>query len=84
MQNKAEVKEQRTRDSILPRLMNQKGVAAFLGKSEFWCERMRWSGGGPKFRKIGGHVVYEEQDLLAWLNEHPKLTSTSDTGEVAK
>ncbi|MGH7175226.1 MAG: helix-turn-helix transcriptional regulator [Minisyncoccia bacterium] len=28
-------------------------------------------GRGPKFRKVGGRVVYAVEDLVAWMEQHP-------------
>lgn len=53
----------------LPRLMSQKDLAAYLGKSTAWCERARWAGEGPRFIKLGRHVRYKVDDVLAWLEE---------------
>lgn len=52
----------------LPRLMSQKDLAAYVGKSTAWCERARWAGEGPKFIKLGRHVRYRAQDVLEWIN----------------
>ena len=60
-----------------PELLDQNEVAKILRKSTAWCERMRWQGGGPPFRKIGRHCLYDKQDLLDWINSHPKVTSTT-------
>lgn len=63
----------------LPRLMNQRDLAAYLGKSTAWCERARWAGEGPKFIKLGRHVRYRADDVLAWIEENVR-TSTSGEG----
>ena len=41
-----------------------------------WATR----GGGPPFRKIGGAVLYDEDELDAWATERlgPPLRSTSE------
>lgn len=63
-------------------LLNQKQVAEMLGLSVKWCERKRWSGGGPPYRKIGGAVRYELADVLAYIESHPKKGHTSQGGEA--
>lgn len=67
--------------SNFPNLLSQKEVAPLIHKSTAWLERKRWEGGGPPYRKIGRHVLYEEAELLDWVNKHPTLNSTSDTGK---
>jgi hypothetical protein len=42
-------------------------------------EKHRTYGTGPKYRKIGGRVVYALDDLKAWADLGAK-TSTSDPG----
>ena len=63
----------------LPRLLTQRDLAAYLGKSTAWCERARWAGDGPRFVKLGRHVRYRADDVMAWVDENAR-TSTSDTG----
>ncbi|WP_431026219.1 helix-turn-helix transcriptional regulator [Halomonas sp. H5] len=61
----------------LPKLLNQRDLANYLGKSTAWCERARWAGEGPKWCKLGRHVRYRADDVLAWL-EANACTSTSE------
>lgn len=46
-----------------------------LGKSTF--DKFRLVGGGPAYIKIGSRVVYDVDDLDAWLDQH-KRASTSE------
>ncbi|WP_246166883.1 helix-turn-helix transcriptional regulator [Marinobacter salinexigens] len=54
----------------MPRLWDQKTLAAYLGKSTAWCERARWAGEGPRFIKLGRHVRYRAEDVLEWIDSH--------------
>lgn len=63
----------------LPRLMNQQALADYLGKSTAWCERARWAGEGPQFVKLGRHVRYRAEDVLAWIDANAR-TFSSDVG----
>lgn len=65
----------------LPRLMNQRDFANYVGKSTAWCERARWAGQGPKFIKLGRHIRYRAEDVEAWINGNVR-TSTTDSGEA--
>jgi hypothetical protein len=49
------------------------------GLSGRTLEKHRTYGTGPKYRKIGGRVVYGLDDLKAWADLGAK-TSTSDPG----
>lgn len=64
-------------------LMNTKSAAAFLCLSTQTLERMRLTGSGPVFIKLGrgrgAKVVYSLGDLDAWLQEN-RHSSTSEYG----
>lgn len=64
----------------MPRLWSQKDLAAYLNKSTYWCERARWAGEGPKFVKIGRCIRYKPEDVLQWLEQQTRR-STTDGGE---
>jgi len=59
----------------LPRLMDQKDLASYLGKSVAWCEKSRFLGEGPQWVKLGRHVRYRAEDVLAWIEKNVR-TST--------
>jgi len=59
--------------SKFPRLLNQKEVASIIRKSEAWLERKRWLGEGIPYLKIGRSVRYQEDDILSFLEEQPKI-----------
>ena len=60
---------------IFPRLLNQKEVSVIIRKSEAWLERQRWLGEGIPYRKIGRNVLYQEDDILSFLEEQPKINT---------
>lgn len=62
----------------LPRLMSQKDLAAYLGKSIAWCERARWTGDGPVFVKLGRNVRYRAADVLAWIDANARTSTTEE------
>lgn len=57
--------------------LTAKDVANMIGKHPKWLERKRWEGGGPAFRYLGKTPIYEEKDVLNWLDSIPKITNTS-------
>jgi predicted DNA-binding transcriptional regulator AlpA len=62
-----------------PRFLRTPEAARFLGLSGRTLEKHRTYGTGPKYRKIGGRVVYALDDLQAWADIGAKK-STSDPG----
>jgi predicted DNA-binding transcriptional regulator AlpA len=62
-----------------PRFLRTPEAARFLSLSGRTLEKHRTFGTGPKYRKIGGRVVYALEDLKAWADLGAK-TSTSDPG----
>jgi len=62
-----------------PRFLRTHEAARFLSLSGRTLEKHRIYGTGPKYRKIGGRVVYALDDLKAWADLGAK-NSTSDPG----
>lgn len=62
----------------VPRLMDQRDLANYLGKSIAWCERARWAGEGPRFIKLGRHVRYRADDVLAWIEANARTSTTEE------
>ena len=54
-------------------------AAAYCGSSASTFEKLRLTGGGPVYSKIGRRVVYRIDDLDSWLAAN-RRRSTSDTG----
>jgi hypothetical protein len=61
------------KSKIFPTLLNQKEVALIIRKSEAWLERQRWLQEGIPYRKVGRNVLYDEQDVLAFLEAQPRI-----------
>lgn len=57
-------------------------AAAYTGLSVAYLNKLRTTGGGAIFIKIGRRVVYDREDLDAWLDTM-RRSSTSDTGVEA-
>jgi excisionase family DNA binding protein len=58
-------------------LLSQRDAARLLGLSVRTLERMRVSGTGPRFLKLGNAVRYRLQDIEAWLASR-LVSSTSE------
>lgn len=66
-------------ESAPVKLLNQREAAEILGLSTAWMERSRWDGSGPRFVKFHRAVRYKLSDLLAYVDERGR-TSTSEVG----
>jgi hypothetical protein len=58
-------------------------TAEVVRRPENWLAKKRIDGDGPPFLKIGGKVRYRRSDVLRWL-EQQERTSTSDPGPAAR
>ena len=56
-----------------PTLLNQKEVSKVIRKSESWLERQRWLQEGIPYLKVGRNVLYDELDVLAYLEAQPQM-----------
>jgi predicted site-specific integrase-resolvase len=71
------------------RHLNQRQLARRWCMSPRTLERWRWTGEGPKFLKLGGRIVYREDDVEAYEAErlHASTTeaiATTATPEMAQ
>jgi predicted DNA-binding transcriptional regulator AlpA len=57
-------------------------AAAYLGLGKSTLDKMRVTGIGPAFIKIGKRVVYDPADLEAWSAQH-KRSNTSQSAAAA-
>jgi predicted DNA-binding transcriptional regulator AlpA len=62
-------------------LLNQREVAKRLRLSERTLERLRVTGDGPPFCKLGRRVLYRLADIDTWITTHI-INSTSE--EIAR
>jgi Helix-turn-helix domain len=66
-----------------PKLLSTGDAAERLGVSASYLNKLRVTGGGPAFLKIGARVAYDPGDLVAWLDAQ-RRNSTHDQGEAAQ
>ena len=62
---------------IIKRNLNEKEAAAEYGGSVHWYRRARTYGGGPKFIKLAGMVLYPRTELDEFFNSR-LVKSTSE------
>lgn len=62
--------------------MNQDDLAERWSISPRTLERWRWVGQGPRYMKIGGRVVYRQEEVEAFEAQQTRA-STSDVAGAA-
>jgi predicted DNA-binding transcriptional regulator AlpA len=53
----------------IPKLLTLNEVAEMLRKSPAQIRWMRHNGTGPPAAKIGGRVMFREQEVIDWINK---------------
>ncbi|WMT70929.1 helix-turn-helix domain-containing protein [Bradyrhizobium sp. Ash2021] len=59
--------------------LDTKKAATYIPCAKSTLDKLRVTGGGPRFIKLGKRVLYDTLDLDRWL-EAQKRASTVDTG----
>ena len=67
-------------ETRLPSRMRTPEAARYCGLAARTFEKLRLTGGGPQYIKIGRAVIYDRADLDAWLDGHRRY-STSEVEE---
>ena len=62
-------------------LFDTRQAATHYGLSESYLNKLRVSGGGCPFAKLGRRVLYRKRDFDAWIGSRLR-TSTSDPGRT--
>lgn len=52
-------------------------AATFLSVSKSYLAKLRLSGEGPKYIKLGKAVRYREDALLSWQSAHERVSTTA-------
>ena len=58
-------------------------AAEYLGLGKSTLDKLRTTGGGPAFHKLGARVVYDPCDLEAWLSTHKRASTSAQAASVA-
>ncbi|MBF0311536.1 MAG: helix-turn-helix domain-containing protein [Magnetococcales bacterium] len=67
--------------SVTPKFLRNPAAAQFLGIGGSTLEKLRCSGDGPRFSKLGKIVVYSRSDLESWA-EARAVASTSESDHL--
>jgi excisionase family DNA binding protein len=63
------------RQNPRPKLRTRQ-AASYTGISESTLEKLRVYGGGPPYMRVGRIVVYDADDLDAWLATHKRFSTS--------
>jgi len=66
-----------TDDVPAGRFMRPVAAAAHIDRSPNYLAKLRSYGGGPRYRILGGRVLYDRKDLEEWVLTVPVITSTA-------
>ena len=70
-----------TTGTVERRLLRTDEAAQRLGLSRSWLEKLRLTGDGPPFVRIGARAIaYWSDELMAWADARPRFRSTSEAG----
>jgi predicted DNA-binding transcriptional regulator AlpA len=58
-------------------------AAEYLGLGKPTLDKLRVTGGGPAFIKIGKRVIYDPADLDAWIAQHRRSSTSQNTATAA-
>ena len=61
-----------------PRLLRTRHAAGYCGFAKSTLEKLRCTGGGPRFIRRGKAVYYAIDDLDRWLEAMPRFDNTSE------
>ena len=62
----------------ISRLLRTREAARYCGFCKSTFEKMRVTGGGPRFIRRGSAVHYDVRDLDDWLASLPRFDNTSE------
>jgi predicted DNA-binding transcriptional regulator AlpA len=61
-------------------LLKPKAAAEFLSLGQSTLAKLRATGGGPPFRKLGRSVRYSREDLQSWADARLRRIVSSEAG----
>ena len=79
---KAASQEAIARSGLNQKYLSTQAAASYCGVSKSWIEKLRLTGGGCTYVRIGRRVLYAIEDLDAWMTAF-KRQSTSEPNRAA-
>jgi predicted DNA-binding transcriptional regulator AlpA len=78
-----DVGEQKRRYMKIQEYLDTRQAAEFTSLSVSTLTKLRLTGGGPRYLKLGRRVVYAQATLIDWMHRRERA-STSDPGVLPK
>lgn len=64
-----------------PQLLSVKEAAGRLSVSPSYLNKLRLTGGGPAYVKLGARVGYDPADLSAWVDAQKRRSTSEPVAE---
>ncbi len=61
-----------------PCLLRPRDAATYSGVKKSTLDKLRCTGGGPRFTRRGSSVYYAIKDLDSWIESMPRFSNTSE------
>ena len=65
-------------------LLDVEHAASFLGLSPSTLAKWRVTGGGPRFVKLGRRVAYVLTDLITWVRDQGRASTSEEQAKPAR
>ena len=59
-------------------------AAKAINFSASTLRKLRCIGGGPRFLKVGGKILYRQEDLIAWVEESGSWRSNTEREQATE
>jgi len=64
----------------IPTVLGAREAAEVLGLSQSTLAKLRLTGSGPTYCKLGRRVVYRPEDLSTWIADHRRRSTSELSG----
>jgi predicted DNA-binding transcriptional regulator AlpA len=58
--------------------INAKQAATEFGLSTSWLAKLRLTGNGPVYRKVGKRVLYRRDEFVSWIETHTQKSTSEN------
>ena len=69
--------------TLLAKMLSTPEAAEYLGLGKSTLDKLRLTGGGPKFSALGRRVVYDPRDLEEFVKARKRLSTSEEAAHAA-